>query len=268
MTPAVTSVRALPSRTGAAARVLMVVDDPESGVADVANAVGADPALASKTMALANSSYYGLSGRVGTLHYAISVLGFQTIRALAVSIAAGLDKPNAVPPGFWEQAATSATAGGLIAPFVGASAPDAFCAGLLHTLGSALLHQQHPLPALCLPYPEDNEDFAVTELELYGIGHAEIGAQVLATWSFPPHLCSLIAGHHDVPLPDATPLDRALHAARTLTDLALNSDADGLRARSTLSRLSDGKLGIEQVDPLVALITEKSQVLLSGLQLG
>lgn len=263
----VLSGRAVPSRAGAATRVLMVVDDPEAGVADVAKAVGSDPAFASRTIALANSAYYGLSGRVGTLHYAISVLGFQTIRALAVSIAAGLDGPSAVPAGFWEQAATAATAANLVAPIVGANAPDAFCAGLLHTLGSALLHQQQPLATLCLPYPADEDEFSRRELEVYSVGHAQVGAEVLESWLFPPRLCALIATHHDVPLPDADPLTRSLHAARTLTDLVLAAAPDTARAESTLLRLTEGKLNAPQITVLIDRIRIQSEELLVGLRL-
>jgi HD-like signal output (HDOD) protein len=257
--------RTVPSRAGSAARVLMLIDDPNTGIAELANAVGCDPAFASKAVAMANSAYYGLGGRVGTLPYAIAVLGFQTVRALAVSIAAGLDGPNGVPDGFWEQAATAATAANLVAPSVGANAPDAFCAGLLHTLGAAVLHQQHPLPALCLPYAADADDFGRREQEIYGIGHAEAGAQLLASWHFPQRLYSLIATHHDVPLPDADPLTRSLHAARTLTDLVLGEDPDTYRAESTLRRLSDGKLTSAHIAPLVAQIQTKSAELLDGL---
>jgi HD-like signal output (HDOD) protein len=257
---------AVPSRTGPATRGLMLVDDPDSGVADIAKVIGSDPAFASKVIGLANSAYYGLSGRVGTLPYAVSVLGFQTIRALAVSIAAGLDEPNGVPVGFWEQAATTAAAANIVAPIIGANAPDAFCVGLLHTLGSALLHQQHPLPALCLPYPADPDEFDAREMELYEIGHAEAGARVLSSWKFPERLCALVGGHHDAPLPDAGPLARALSAARTLADLVLSEEPNLIRAESTLKRLSEGKVTPAHVAPIVGQIGEQAEALLDGLR--
>ncbi|UQX89773.1 HDOD domain-containing protein [Jatrophihabitans telluris] len=256
----------VPSRAGAAIQVLLLVDDPASGVADLVRVIGSDPAFATKVLALSNSAYYGLSGRVGTLQYAVSVLGFQTIRALAVSIAAGLDRPGAVPAGFWEQAATAATAANTVAPLMGASSPDAFCVGLLHTLGSALLHQQHPLPQLCLPSPDNLDDLEEREHQQYGISHAVAGAQVLESWHFPRRLCELIAGHHDLPLPDADPLTRALHAARTLTDLALNAEADQARGFDALRRLSEGRLTVAHIEPIVRRVKDQSAALLDGLR--
>ena len=258
--------RPVPARAGAASRVIAIIDDPESGIGDLVNAVGADPALAAKLLTLANSAYYGLSRRVGTLQYAISVVGYQTVRALTVPICVGLDDPDAVPPGFWEQAASAATAGHLIAPVLGASPPDAFCAGLLHTLGAALLHQQSPLPALCLPLVADEQEFHRREIEQYGVGHAEAGAQALATWRFPEHLIYLIATHHDVPLPDAPPRTRALEGARLLADLCLGGGRDRTRNISSLLRLSEGELTEARVDTIVEKVRMQSEALLTGLR--
>lgn len=217
----------LPARADVATRVLTVVDDPTSNASDLARAVGADPALAARTVGLANSAYYGLSGRVATIEFAVSVVGFNTVRALSLTLAAGLDRPGAVPEGFWEQAATCAAAAGELAPSFGVSAPEAFCLGLLHTIGSALLHQAMPLPALCLPFPSDPGEQAEQEIERYGYGHAEVGARVLAGWNFPPALCFLIAHHHDALPLDASPLARVLQATRSCADMILRKDEGG-----------------------------------------
>jgi HD-like signal output (HDOD) protein len=261
----------LSARADAASRVLSLAEDPNAGIADLADAIGTDPMFTSRVIALANSAYYGLSSRVGTLEYGISVLGFQTIRAMAVPIAAGLDSAGTAPAGFWEQAAMAATAANMIAPTVGAKAPDAFCVGLLHTLGSALLHQQHPLPMLCLPYPADtdtstgDDELNRLELELYQVGHADAAAHVLTAWHFPATVCDLIAAHHSVPLPDATPLTRALHAARALTDLALAEQPDVIRAQCTIQRLTEGKVSQAQIEPLVEQLRVRAAVLLAGI---
>jgi HD-like signal output (HDOD) protein len=207
-----------------------------------------------------------MSRRVGTLQYAISVVGFQTVRALTVPICVGLDGPDSVPPGFWEQAATAATAAHLVAPMLGASAPEAFCIGLLHTLGSALLHQQDTLPVLCLPSVENEDELDRLELARYGIGHAAAGAEVLTTWRFPEHLCYLILTHHDVPLPDAPPLTRALQGARLITDMCLGGRYDSVRTANSLLRLSEGELTESRVESIVAKVQLQSEALLSGLR--
>jgi HD-like signal output (HDOD) protein len=258
--------RTLPARAGAAARVISIIDDAESGIGLLVNAIGADPALAAKVLTVANSAYYGLSRRVGSLQYAISVVGYDTVRALTVPILAGLDDPSAVPTRFWEQAASAAVAGQLTATILDANPADAFCAGLLHTIGSALLHQQSPLPSLCLPLVDDEQAFIRTEIEQYGVSHAEVGAQALVKWRFPPHLIELVADHHEVSLSDAQPLARVLQAARLLTDLNLAGDRNRIRNISSLLRLSEGELTEPRVASLVEQVQQQSEALLVGLR--
>lgn len=260
-----TSHERLPARASVAVKILAVIDDPETGSTELARALSADPALAARVLALANSAYYGLSGRVATLPYAIAVVGFQTIRAIAAAVAAGLDRADAVPIGFWAQAATTATAAGLLAPLVGATPADAFCLGLLHGIGSALLHQVSPIPALCLPVSRYSADVAAAEFQQYGETHAEAGARALRAWRFPNQMCQLIRSHHDVPLPDASPLERSLHLARVIADCCLPDGADPAESRHQLLWLSEGRVTEPVLWPLLDRVRQRSQSLLVGL---
>ena len=262
------SAVSVPTRPDAAGLVLAVADDPRSGAQDLARAISCDPALTSRTLALANSAYYGLSGRVGTTTFAVSVVGFDTVRALALTLAAGLDRPDAVPAGFWQQAATAAAAASVCAPMFAASAPDAFVAGLLHTIGAALLHQRRPLPALCLPFAADGAALVRRERELYGTTHAELADRTLREWHFPDPLCELIAGHHDESLPNSPPLTRVLHTARLITDRLLVDGPVSPAFEATLLRVSEGRFAPEQVDAVLAGTRARAAALHQGLVAG
>jgi HD-like signal output (HDOD) protein len=252
----------LPSRAAAAQSVLRLVDDPDTGAADLAQVIGTDPAFAARVIRVANSSYFGMSSRVSTLPFAVSIIGFQAIRGLAVAAAAGLDGPNAAPAGFWLAATTAATAADLVAPTLGAHPGDAFCLGLLHTLGSALLHQHQQPATLCLPGPVEDADLTRHEIDIYGIGHADAAARVLTAWKFPQHLCTLIARHHEPVLPDATPLERVLPTARALTHLALTDQPrDNPSNDLTLARLTQGRLAHPELDTLIERIHERAAAL-------
>ena len=89
----------LPAQQSAAVRVLHVVDDPASSSTDLATAVGADPVLTAQVMRMANSAYYGLSGRVRSCEFAVTLLGFATIRSLAAAFAAGAIGAEPAQPG-------------------------------------------------------------------------------------------------------------------------------------------------------------------------
>lgn len=256
----------LPSRAGSALKVMRLADDPDSSAQQLADAVASDPMFAARLFRVANSSYYGLAGRVSSLPFAVSVVGFQTVRSLAVAAAAGLDKEGAVPDGFWEAAATCATAAELVAPLLGAHPGDAFSLGLLHTLGSALLHQHAPLPALCLPEPEVPTELLIWEHEHYGITHQEAGAKVLGAWQFPQHICDLIARHHDAMIPDAPPLERSLRTARALADRLLAGESHGQATDHGIAWISDGLLTPSDLEPLLTRLQEKAQSLIEGLR--
>lgn len=257
----------LPDRAPAAVRVLQLCDDPDASAQQLARAIGTDPVFAAKTLRMANSSFYGLSGRVSTLPFAVSVVGFQTVRSLAVVAAAGLDDPAATPPGFWQGAALTATAAEVFAPLVEADAGDAFSLGLLHTLGSALLHQHRPLGLVCLPEPDGGSP-AAAELDAYGTTHEAVGARVLSMWHFPERVVALVARHHDAPLPDASPLERCLHAARGVADRLMRdgepADADGLEA--SVAWLTDGHVAPDELPALLDRVAERAAALLEGLQ--
>lgn len=212
----------LPASRAAAVQVMRAVDDPEASARDVAAAAAADPALTTRLMRLANSVYYGLSGRVRTPAFAVTVVGFETLRSLAAVAAADLVEPDALPPGFWRRAACAASGASLVARRVGAPQPEAFCVGLLHDLGTALL-RQHDIARWEDVVAEARGDDAAllrAEIAAYGGTHAELCAQVLNIWHFPDDLCEAISNHHEVPAMTAPPLRKALQAGLGLADLA------------------------------------------------
>jgi HD-like signal output (HDOD) protein len=207
----------LPAYRASALRVIQIVDDPDAGAADVAKAASADPALMARILRVANSAYYGLSGRVGTPAFAVTVVGFGTVRGLAALSATGLTSAVETPPDFWERAATIATASSVLARRVGADAPQAFCAGLLHDLGTALLFRhtsgQH---GELLERATTGEDLLALERAAYGGTHAALCASVLSAWRFPDELSSAIDKHHDAPNRQTPPIRRALQGALAL----------------------------------------------------
>ena len=106
---------------------------------------------------LANSAYYGLSRRVAEVSFAVTVVGFPTVRAMAAVHASGLFEPgeHTVPDGYWEHSVATATVCSVLAPRAGVRPNQAFPLGLLHDLGSALLYPGRPRPVTtpCRPRP-------------------------------------------------------------------------------------------------------------------
>ncbi len=255
----------LRSRPGAAAEVLRLVADADASAQDLAHVIGTDPVLAARALRVANSPFYGVGGRVATLPYAVTVLGFQTVRSLAVVAAANLDGDVGVPPGYWRAAALAATAAEEVAGVLGGDRGQAFSVGLLHTIGSALLHQHEPLGLVCLPEPADAAALAAVELEQYGITHDHAAARVLSSWHLPDKLTELVARHHELPLPDASPLERSLRAGRVIADAVLRGGA-GEDCAAQLAWLTEGALAGVDLAMRLELVSSRADALLEGLQ--
>ncbi len=210
----------VPASRAAALRVVQMVDDPKVGSADVAASVSLDPALTARVLQMANSAYYGMSGRIRTTAFGVTVLGFQTVRSLAAIAAAGISGDDALPQGFWTRCAAAASGGSVLAARAGANAPDAFCVGMLHDLGTVLLWKRDPAAYDALPAPTPERSQVSIEQAAYGTDHATLCAQVLSAWCVPDDICSAIGQHHEVPSDTAQPLRKALQAGIALGRLA------------------------------------------------
>ena len=253
----------LPASRAAALRVVQVVDDPAMGAAEAATAVSADPALTARILRLANSVYYGLSGRVASPAFAITVIGFQTVRSLAVVSAAGLGGPDAFPEGFWVRSAAVASGASLVARRVGAGTAEAFSTGLLHDLGSALLrsHDRAGYDEIIRSNSLGGEPIAVQELRTYGGTSAYLLSEVLRSWRFPPEMCEAIGRRYDVADRRAAPMVRALHGGLALAALAGNGDPSALPGPAAQAALAAAAVKPEDLGELVVKVREASEQL-------
>ncbi|GIU88736.1 MAG: hypothetical protein KatS3mg009_3251 [Acidimicrobiia bacterium] len=214
----IAEVTQLPVQPGAAMRLLWMLEDPRTSAADLGRLIESDPSLSTQVIRLANTAFYGLSGKVSSAWRAVTVLGLATVRALATTAAFDLfsEKGRSMPDDFWPHSVTSAAAAAALARRVGVQSNEAFSAGLLHDIGSALVFRRAPRrydsvlerlqadPALTLVEAEREE---------FGVTHAEVGAAALGVMRFPPDMVDAIGSHHDDPAQVSSALGRLLIAA-------------------------------------------------------
>jgi putative nucleotidyltransferase with HDIG domain len=214
----ISDVRSFPSMSGVAVKVLKLIDDPDSTAAKIEELLRLDPGITANILKLTNSAYFGLSTRIASVRQAIVLLGWQRLGKLVVTscVNAILDKPVPgydLPSGeLWRHSIAVSVAAELLASELGITAYDeAFTAALLHDLGKLVLgnYVKEDLQAIEAAAGED-VPFQVAERQILGTDHAEVGARLLETWSFPPSLVSAVRWHHD---PDAA------EDTRTMVDL-------------------------------------------------
>ena len=227
----IAEVTELPVQPGAAMRLLWMIDDPRTSAADLGRVMESDPALSTQVIRLSNSAFYGLSGTVGSAWRAITVLGLATLRAIATAAAFDLfaEKGRSVPDGFWAHSVTTAAAASTVARRVGIQPNEAFSAGLLHDIGTALVFRRAPArydTMLERRASQPDRPLVEVELEEFGTTHAHVGAAALAVMNFPPEMVEAIAVHHSEPSLVVPVLGRLLIAADAIA-LAVDSiDSD------------------------------------------
>ena len=176
---------AMASQRPVAARIVAVSNDDNTGAKDLAAVLGADLALATKVMRLANSAYFGMSGRVANLQFAVAVVGFSTVGTMATVALAGIDTAEVLPAGFWDTSTHLAAASATLGPQFGLRPGDAMCLGLLAEMGAALLHAADP-PGYdeLVATTEPGASRFAAELDRYGISAPRLTAEALQQWRF------------------------------------------------------------------------------------
>ena len=231
----------LPAQQAVAMRVLHVSGDQRSSANDLAAALMADPAMTAQVIRMANSAYYGLSGRVGSVPFAVTVVGFVSIRSLVAAFAAGaIGNEAEVPEGFWTRAASTAAAASILAPRVDAARPDAFSLGLLHELGDFLLFRASPeahAEARAAAEPWDCFQRCRVERALFGIDHAQVLARCLRAWFFPEEFAEAVECHADASR-ISPPLGRCLSGATALGPVSMFPDEQRRSAAELVSQLT------------------------------
>ncbi len=235
----------------AATRVLQLADDPATDGHRLSEAIEADPIMTAQVLRLANSAAFGMSHRVSSTQHAVSVIGFDAVRAMAALVAAGLRQSrHAMPTNFWSHAAGTAAACSVLAARFGLSRGEAFSLGLLHDLGVAILQSVDPGPYASLRTSDlDTRAQCGLELAEFGMSHAEAAAQVLSSWNFPEDFVGAIACHHDLDI-GSSPHEQILLAGEVLAALA--DDPSAINSCDP-ERLDSLGLAQEMVPTMVAL---------------
>ena len=248
-------LRRLPAQRPALLLVVQLADDPDCSARQLAEAAERDPAFTARMLQLANSAYYGRPGRVTSIVPAVSLLGADTMRGLAVTMALGLGgEQGPLPDGFWERAAMTSAGSELVAPLVGASAGDAFCVGLLREVGQALLFRAHPEEYGALRASCDDAELPAAEFAWSGTTSGALAAAALTASGLPPELGAAIAqqqhhgAHGTTPL---RPLARALRGGAAVAR-AVAAGAVDAEVVAVLDEVTGGLLAADDV-PRLAL---------------
>jgi len=249
------AVAELPPMPSSIQEVISACDDQDMTVGQLSQVVLRDQSLTANILKLANSSFYGHARQVTTVTEAVVMLGFSAIKSLAISSHTAR-LLNGSLPGYglqqgelWRHSISVAfTARRLAVEVQLAPVEEAFVAGLLLDIGKTILssYMENAFDEVTRISQERRVPFHEVEAELLGFDHAELGAQIASSWSFPPELEEAIRFHHS---PSGATLKPALAHCVHLADAACMMLGVGLGTDGLMYGMDPSSLAVLDITP-------------------
>lgn len=222
----VSRIENVPTLPVVVGRILAATQDPNTSAEDINQIILTDQSLTAKILKLVNSAFYGFPRRIGTVTEAVVILGFGTIRNLAITASvfhsygkSGTGRFDRMA--FWRHSLGVGVVCRLLAKKLHMpNREDIFIAGLLHDLGKVILDQHcHSEFKQALELAESrNCSLYDAETEVFGATHAEVGRWLAERWNMPEFLIWSI-GYHHTPgeAPENSPVVCLVHIANAVT---------------------------------------------------
>jgi HD-like signal output (HDOD) protein len=216
------AVADLPPMPAVIIEIQKLLSDPNSNTGQIAELIETDQAIAVKILKLANSAFYGLSGKVTSIQHAAVILGYKTLGEL-ITIAgfSGLMGKKLSGYGYnsdelWKHSLAVALGSKIIAEKKQPEATnESLTAGLIHDIGKVILdpyvfHKREDFQTLL-----ESRDLTFLEAEkhILGFDHAEIASEVCTKWKLPDLLTGAIKYHHSPSLSNGNKMAFILHLA-------------------------------------------------------
>jgi HD-like signal output (HDOD) protein len=175
-----------------------------------------DPVLSIELLRIANSAYFGFSGKITSVSRAVTVIGQRSLRHIVLCVAMrDALKPDQLPAlsveAFWTSALARAVCARSLAKWVGLDSDIAFTVGLLQDFGLLVLFYLYPnriaeWPELAELAPDERYTM---ERQLFETTHDQVGGQLAESWKLPDALRLSMAMHHHLPGADTDETDSA-----------------------------------------------------------
>ncbi len=191
----------LPVLPVVAAEALAIIDKANSTVDDLEAVIAQDQVIAARVLRLANSAYFAQTRGIGSISEAVSLIGFDMVRALIIGAAMrDLNRIfGHVEKTLWEHSVGVSLAASLIAGETGHAPPDlALISGLLHDIGTTAINNSLPESQMEVlrKGTEQHMDVIAAEKEVLGFTHCDVGGIIARAWNLPAHIEAAIRFHH------------------------------------------------------------------------
>lgn len=246
-----------------------IMANPNSDFKQLGNLLESDQAIAAKVLKLANSSYYGLSGKVASIQHASVVLGHKALAEL-VTMGGTAAILGSTLPGYgleagelWRHCLGVAFGARIIANKKNpALSNDAFAAGLLHDAGKLILdpYVLERREAFQDFIAHSDDGFLAAEKAILAFDHCEIAAEVCKKWNIPKALTTAIRYHHYPSRSSKDPLAYVVHMADGIAMMTgLGLGIDGMMYEFEEDAMAFLDLHEQDLDGIMAEVLESVQ---------
>ncbi len=198
----VSHIHSLPAMPAVALELLQTLSGGDPDVDALASRIARDQAITARVLRVANSPFYGLQMRVGSIHDAI--VGFSAVRSLVLTSAVVTTLPAGKCAGFsadrfWRHVLGTAVAAQALARPLRRKPESLFIAGLLHDIGRLVMLSANPEGfARVIQIAAERDCHLVdVEAEIFGCDHTAVGAAIAQHWNFPADIVEALAFHHN-----------------------------------------------------------------------
>ncbi len=202
----ITFVEKMPAFPKSVHRVIQLAANIDASAKDIVAAVESDPVMTVKILKVINSAFYALPQKITSIQRALVYIGINTIKNLALSVAAigvlsPTNKAGFNTELFLEHSVATAVLSKRLAERIGISlmqSSDYFVAGLLHDFGKIVFAEYLPneFKQALEQSKSQKIDLHLAEIEYIGISHTQAGKMLVHKWELAENLAEAIDLHH------------------------------------------------------------------------
>ncbi|HDM32189.1 MAG TPA: HDOD domain-containing protein, partial [Deltaproteobacteria bacterium] len=169
---------------------------PEVSAKDVAHLIASDQGLTSFVLQRANSPFYSLGQKVDNIFNAVVLLGSTEISRIVIE--ERMNKSGIKPfRSEWLHAYITSTIAAYLSNSIGMAthAGTLVTMAMMHDIGRNILYRNLTQQEKD-DMPKDPRDRLKSEIGLFGVDHARIGAMLARKWNIPENVSRCIEVHH------------------------------------------------------------------------
>ena len=191
-------ISTLPKLPTTTIKLLGLLRNPESNINKITSLVSTNPVFSGKILQTVNSSYFNLPEKITSVGRAITLLGYNNVRAIVFRETVDNtvpEKTNIETDGYtkmWlHSAVVSVCSGHIGKTHFKLSEYELATIGLMHDIGKYFLSSLKDGIEIISDIPS-----IIKEEHQYGINHSVAGSLVAANWKLPDTIINCIEYHH------------------------------------------------------------------------